>query len=99
MITTLGIFRPRIWQSLDFETPRRRRRLARLQGNRMQHYTRNTVAASAWCAKCQKQTQHRVGDRRIGPCLACIDRLEIEHAKEKAPAPAKQRSLFGGEAA
>lgn len=49
-----------------------------------EHFTRSTVAATAWCAKCQKHTLHRVDDRRIGPCLACIeklDRLYEEHAE------------------
>ena len=46
-----------------------------------QHYTRNTVSAQAYCPKCGKQTMHRVDDRRIGPCLDCIARLEREHGK------------------
>jgi hypothetical protein len=41
-----------------------------------QHFTRNTVSASAYCAKCATTTQHRVDDRRIGPCLECIARLD-----------------------
>jgi hypothetical protein len=45
-----------------------------------EHYTRNTISASAWCGKCQKQTQHRIDDRRKGPCLDCIARLEAQHA-------------------
>ena len=39
-----------------------------------QHYTRNTVSASAWCPKCGKPTQHRIDDRRVGPCLDCLNR-------------------------
>ena len=39
-----------------------------------QHYTRNTVSAAAWCPRCRKQTQHRIDDRRIGPCLDCLAR-------------------------
>lgn len=46
-----------------------------------QHFTRSTVSASAWCAKCQKQTQHRVDDRRIGPCLDCLERQNQEHER------------------
>ena len=34
-----------------------------------EHYTKNTLEATAWCAKCQKQTQHRVDGGRLGPCL------------------------------
>jgi ribosomal protein L44E len=66
-----------------------------------QHFTRSTVSASHWCSKCQKHTQHRVDDRRIGPCLDCIARLTVESAQHeidrrraaKHPAP-KQSSLF-----
>jgi hypothetical protein len=45
-----------------------------------EHYTRNTVSAAHWCGKCQKRTQHRIDDRRIGPCLECIAKLEAQHA-------------------
>lgn len=59
-----------------------------------EHYTRNTISAEAWCAKCQKRTQHRIDDRRIGPCLDCIARLEKRYGElPKAPV-AKQASLF-----
>lgn len=56
-----------------------------------QHYTRNTVSASGWCKAEGKFTQHRIDDRRMGPCLDCL-------AKQLPPAPAKeevkQASLF-----
>jgi hypothetical protein len=29
----------------------------------MEHFPRNTVSASHWCGKCQKQTQHRTRTR------------------------------------
>ena len=45
-----------------------------------EHFTRNTVSAEFWCPKCQKRTQHRIDDRRKGPCLECIAKLEREHA-------------------
>lgn len=48
-----------------------------------EHYTRNTVSAEAWCAKCQKRTQHRVDDRRIGPCLDCLGRLQARHDSQQ----------------
>jgi hypothetical protein len=44
-----------------------------------QHYTRNTVSASAYCRICERNTQHQVHDRRIGPCMACMDRAQMEH--------------------
>ncbi len=60
-----------------------------------QHFTKNTVEASAWCPKCKKQTMHRV-DRdemqgRLGPCLVCMDKPSI---KLPEPEPERQRSLF-----
>jgi hypothetical protein len=45
-----------------------------------QHFTRNTVSATFYCGKCGKSTPHRIDDRRKGPCLECIARLEREHA-------------------
>lgn len=44
-----------------------------------QHYTRNTVSADAYCKKCKKRTQHRVDGVRLGPCLTCIEQLELRH--------------------
>jgi hypothetical protein len=32
-----------------------------------EHYTRNTVEVSAWCAKCSKRTMHRVDERFNAP--------------------------------
>lgn len=56
-----------------------------------QHYTRNTVSAAAWCAKCKRQTQHRVDDRRISAaCLECLAMPPVE--EKKAPVP--ERGLF-----
>lgn len=49
-----------------------------------QHFTRSTVSAEAYCKPCGKRTQHRVDDRRLGPCLECmekLDRLYEEHEK------------------
>jgi uncharacterized membrane protein len=60
-----------------------------------QHYTRKTVSAASWCAKCQKPTQHRIDDRRVGPCLDCIARLDAVHSEAKPEAPAEQKELFG----
>lgn len=59
-----------------------------------QHYTRNTVEASAYCLKCKKQTMHRVdADKqqgRLGPCLECIAKLNQAH---DAPALSPQKAL------
>lgn len=60
-----------------------------------QHYTRNTVSTEAWCAKCDKRTQHHVNDRRLGPCIPCCERLEAESkARKEEPPPAEQKGLF-----
>jgi hypothetical protein len=34
-----------------------------------EHYTRNTLTATAWCLKCKRSTEHRVDGGRLGPCL------------------------------
>ena len=38
----------------------------------MQHYTRNTVEAEAWCKKCSKFTMHRIDGVKLGPCIPCM---------------------------
>ena len=42
-----------------------------------EHYTRNTLEATAHCRHCKKPTQHRVDHSpgkggRLGPCLECL---------------------------
>lgn len=63
-----------------------------------EHFTRNTVSAAFYCSKCNKVTQHRICDRRKGPCLECIDKLEKLHqeslTKAAAPKPPEQGDLF-----
>ena len=71
------------WASLD-------RTIAEWGGTSMQHYTRNTVSVAAWCPKCKKETQHRVDDRRRGPCLECLERP----VPVAAPKPKPERGLF-----
>jgi len=34
-----------------------------------EHYTKNTLECTAWCARCQRDTQHRVDSGRRGPCI------------------------------
>jgi hypothetical protein len=60
-----------------------------------QHFTRNTISAEFYCAKCRKMTQHRV-DVRKGPCLECVERLNVEHAQLEIDRrrEARQGSLF-----
>jgi hypothetical protein len=46
-----------------------------------EHYTRNTLEVTAWCARCQRDTQHRVDGGRRGPCLECLARLDAAGAQ------------------
>jgi hypothetical protein len=66
-----------------------------------QHFTRSTISAELWCCKCGKYTQHRIDDRRRGPCFACIARLNIENAQHEIDRrrEARQGSLFGEKSA
>lgn len=52
-----------------------------------EHFTRSTVEASHWCAKCQKRTMHRVDadaqQGRLGPCLECIAKLDGKRADRR----------------
>lgn len=57
-----------------------------------EHFTRNTVSAQFYCGRCKKVTPHRIDDRRKGPCLSCIARLEAQHAEDLKAA--KQQELF-----
>ena len=61
-----------------------------------QHFTRNTISMSLWCARCQKYTQRRIDGVRKGPCLDCIARLSVEHAQREIDSrrTARQGSLF-----
>ena len=62
-----------------------------------QHYTRNTVEASAWCKRCNKPTMHRIDGVKLGPCLKCMDRHEAPGKIEPRSEPAEEQlSLFGG---
>jgi hypothetical protein len=58
-----------------------------------EHFTKSTVEAKFWCAKCGAPTMHFVNDGRRGSCQACLKRLEDEAKKPKAPA-SMQTSLF-----
>ena len=63
-----------------------------------EHYTKNTLTATAWCTKCNRATEHRIDDGRRGPCLdkdhpdsgiprAVIPKLDL-------PDPPEQKDLF-----
>jgi hypothetical protein len=34
-----------------------------------EHYTKNTEEVTAYCRRCQRNTQHRVFGGRLGPCI------------------------------
>ena len=57
-----------------------------------EHYTRNVEWVMAECRKCGKQTPHRVDDRRKGPCLTCLEKLNAAHDAKPEPT-AKQEGF------
>jgi NMD protein affecting ribosome stability and mRNA decay len=63
-----------------------------------QHYTRSTISAAVFCTRCGKETQHRIDDRRVGPCMECMARTDELASKPKKNPPARQDDLFGGAA-
>jgi hypothetical protein len=34
-----------------------------------EHFPKSTLTATAWCLKCNRNTEHRIDDGRVGPCL------------------------------
>lgn len=58
-----------------------------------EHFTRNTVMASVWCAKCGKATMHRIDGVKRGPCIACMERVPDAISPVKVT-PSEQGSLF-----
>jgi len=62
-----------------------------------QHYTRNTVEASEWCARCHKDTMHRIDGVKLGPCLDCIKRLENPVLPGIIEPEAEQQEMFEAE--
>lgn len=59
-----------------------------------EHFTRFTVSAAFYCGKCGRTTQHRIDDRRKGPCLEYIARLEKQHGELAKPKAEAQQGLF-----
>ena len=58
-----------------------------------EHYPSSTVEVTVWCKVCGRETPHRVDDRRRGPCLECLKKLETK-AQEHKPAKPVQGRLF-----
>ena len=58
-----------------------------------QHFTRNTISAEFYCAKCGHMTQHEIHGGRKGPCTECRERLERQHEARAAKPEAKQNVI------
>jgi hypothetical protein len=54
-----------------------------------EHYNKQTVEATVWCARCGKNTPHRVFDGRRHHCLICAALREAESQRAK-----RQGELF-----
>lgn len=64
-----------------------------------EHFTKGTVEAKFWCAKCSKPTMHHVNDGRRGSCQECIKRRQAEakvrpEAEQSGPSDPVQGGLF-----
>ena len=63
-------------------------------GNKMQHYTKNTIGILRFCPTCNKMTMHRVDKGRVGCCLEShISGLSKKQEKDKKKEK-NQLSLF-----
>ena len=62
----------------------------------MQHSTRNTAEASAWCKRCGRSTMHRVDGVKLGACTVCLEKLnaEADKRREAVPGVVRQMSMF-----
>jgi ribosomal protein L37AE/L43A len=59
-----------------------------------EHFTKNTISATYWCAKCNKATLHHVDSGRRGPCYTCMEKLESAATQPQPPAET-QLDLWG----
>lgn len=57
-----------------------------------EHFTRNTLTATAWCLRCNRNTDHRIDGGRRGPCLDPAH--PTPPACGKREKPAEQPTLF-----
>ena len=58
-----------------------------------EHYPRNTLECTAWCARCQNFTQHRVDNGRQGPCLVTHPETAAAKARREQKARHAQERL------
>lgn len=61
-----------------------------------QHYPKNTVEASIWCSKCNKETPWRIADGRRQYCLNCYQKHPIDNISKKAGEMEREAPLFFG---
>jgi ribosomal protein L44E len=65
----------------------------------MQHYTKNTESARAWCKKCKTFTDHKVSGGILDKshCLPCVDKAEADRQyrlQHPEPGQPVQQGLF-----
>ena len=59
-----------------------------------EHYSKNTVAAKAWCRKCNAFTMHKVQSGLLGACEKCLMTPETEKPKPPKAVRPTQTDLF-----
>jgi len=52
-----------------------------------EHFSKTTVQAKFWCAKCSGPTMHFVQDGRRGSCQECLKKLEQLHLEKQSEPP------------
>jgi hypothetical protein len=62
----------------------------------MQHYTKNTLSARAWCGDCSAFTDHKVSDGHLikSHCLPCAEKREAERLARPKIEPAAHQEGF-----
>ena len=62
----------------------------------MQHFTKNTISARAWCGECSAFTDHKVEGGRLikSHCIPCTEKQEAEHLARPKPTPAAHQEGF-----
>jgi len=62
-----------------------------------EHYTKNTLTATAYCRRCKRDTRHRIDSGRRGPCLDCElhQRLHQHAEKRRAGQTTPLRQTLG----
>jgi hypothetical protein len=59
-----------------------------------QHYPGNALSASAWCKKCEANTQHRIFNHRLSHvCIPCQEKTEAARLQPTEPSVEKQQGF------